>query len=62
MANIAARIAGDGGCGLFIDYGYLQAGVGDTLQALRRHRYEDVLASPGEADLTAHVDFPPLPP
>lgn len=60
MANIAARIAGDGGCGLFIDYGYLQAGVGDTLQALRRHRYEDVLASPGEADLTAHVDFSAL--
>ena len=26
----------------------------------RQHRYEDVLASPGEADLTAHVDFAAL--
>ena len=57
MASIAERIAGHGGCGLFIDYGYLRPGVGDTLQALSRHRPEEVLASPGEADLTAHVDF-----
>ena len=50
-------IARDGGAGLFIDYGQLQTGVGDTLQALRRQHHEDVLANPGEADLTAHVDF-----
>jgi len=60
MSAIAARIAGQGGAGLFIDYGHLEPGVGDTFQALRRHRREDVLASPGEADLTAHVDFAPL--
>ena len=45
----AARIAAQGGAGLFIDYGHLQPGIGDTLQALRRHRHEDVLAGPGEA-------------
>jgi len=60
MTGIAERIAGHGGAGLFIDYGYLRPGVGDTLQALHRHRYEKVLASPGEADLTAHVDFAAL--
>lgn len=60
MASIAERIARHGGCGLFIDYGYVQPSVGDTLQALLRHRYDDVLASPGEADLTAHVDFSAL--
>ncbi|HMM63461.1 MAG TPA: class I SAM-dependent methyltransferase [Mesorhizobium sp.] len=60
MERIAGRIARQGGAGLFIDYGYLRPGVGDTLQAVRRHEYEDVLASPGEADLTAHVDFPAL--
>ncbi len=60
MTAIAARIAGDGGVGLFIDYGYLRPAVGDTLQAVRGHRHEDVLASPGEADLTSHVDFAAL--
>jgi SAM-dependent MidA family methyltransferase len=60
MEEIAARIARQGGAGLFIDYGHLQPAVGDTLQALARHRHEDVLASPGQADLTAHVDFAAL--
>ena len=60
MASIAAHISRHGGAGLFIDYGYFEPGVSDTLQALRRHRHEDVLASPGEADLTAHVDFSAL--
>lgn len=60
MQKIAERIAADGGVGLFIDYGYLRPAVGDTLQAVRSHRPEDVLANPGEADLTAHVDFAAL--
>jgi SAM-dependent MidA family methyltransferase len=60
MSAIAARIAADGGAGLFLDYGHLEPGIGDTLQAVRRHRPEDVLENPGEADLTAHVDFAAL--
>src|SRR5690606_13026710 len=36
MDGIAARIAADGGGAMFFDYGHLQPGVGDTLQALRR--------------------------
>ncbi|MDX8502360.1 class I SAM-dependent methyltransferase [Mesorhizobium sp. VK4C] len=60
MSAIAERVAGHGGAGLFIDYGHLVPGLGDTLQALRRHDHEDVLANPGEADLTAHVDFAAL--
>ncbi|TPK71403.1 class I SAM-dependent methyltransferase [Mesorhizobium sp. B2-4-15] len=60
MAAIVGRMARDGGAGLFLDYGHLQPGVGDTLQALRRHNHEDVLANPGEADLTTHVDFAAL--
>ena len=42
---------------LFIDYGYEGPAIGDTLQAVRGQRYEDPLAAPGLADLTAHVDF-----
>lgn len=60
MEAIAERIASHGGAGLFFDYGHLSPGLGDTLQALRSHRYDDVLASPGEADLTSHVDFSAL--
>lgn len=57
MEAICARIAARGGAGLFIDYGYLEPAVGDTLQALRGHAHDGILAHPGEADLTAHVDF-----
>lgn len=60
MATIAERISKHGGAGLFLDYGYLQPGIGDTLQALHSHDHDDVLANPGEADLTTHVDFAAL--
>lgn len=42
---------------LIIDYGHTLGSSGDTLQALRGHAYESPLASPGEADLTTHVNF-----
>ena len=42
---------------LFIDYGHLRSTTGETLQAVRAHRPEHPLCSPGEADLTAQVDF-----
>lgn len=45
---------------LFIDYGYTEPTIGETLQAMRAHAYEHPLTSPGEADLTAHVDFSDL--
>lgn len=54
---IAGRCATDGGVAIFIDYGHEHTSVGDTLQAVRGHRYSPVLADPGEQDLTSHVDF-----
>jgi len=42
---------------LIIDYGHTTPAAGDTLQAVRRHAYESPLTSPGEADLTVHVNF-----
>lgn len=56
-ARIAARIRDYGGAGLVIDYGHIQSGYGDTFQALRDHAPDPVLAHPGDADLTSHVDF-----
>ncbi|MBV9522625.1 MAG: SAM-dependent methyltransferase, partial [Alphaproteobacteria bacterium] len=54
---LARRFAREGGAALIIDYGYHPRACGDTLQAVRRHRPHQVLEAPGEADLTAHVDF-----
>jgi len=57
MGTLAARLAAQGGAALVVDYGHARSGFGDTLQAMRDHAYADPLADPGEADLTAHVDF-----
>ncbi|MGD9966806.1 MAG: class I SAM-dependent methyltransferase [Hyphomonadaceae bacterium] len=42
---------------LIIDYGHARPEGADTLQALRNHKKVDPIETPGEADLTAHVDF-----
>ena len=60
LRELAARIARQGGALLAIDYGYEGPLAGDTLQALRRHRFADPFEAPGEQDLTAHVDFAAL--
>ncbi len=57
VSTVASHLARHGGAALFIDYGSLQSGLGDTLQAMRRHAFVDPLEEPGEADLTVHVDF-----
>ncbi|PZO65932.1 MAG: methyltransferase [Paracoccus denitrificans] len=56
---IGDKIAAHGGAAVIIDYGTWD-GQGDSFQALRGHQYENPLAHPGDADLTAHVDFAPL--
>ncbi|MBB4301179.1 SAM-dependent MidA family methyltransferase [Rhodobium orientis] len=60
MAAIADRIVKHGGGALAIDYGHLATAPGDTFQAVRGHAYADPLKKPGQADLTAHVDFQAL--
>ncbi len=62
LLDDASRIIAErGGAALFVDYGYgAEAGFGDTLQAVGRHRRADILSAPGEADLSAHVDFAAL--
>jgi NADH dehydrogenase [ubiquinone] 1 alpha subcomplex assembly factor 7 len=60
ISELAARCISQSGCGLFIDYGHNRSSYGDTLQAVKAHTYVDVLKTPGDADLTAHVDFEAL--
>lgn len=58
--ELANRITAFGGAALIIDYGATPGVFGDTLQAIRRHRRESPLLDPGEADLSAQVDFAAL--
>lgn len=60
VSAVAMCVVAKGGVALFIDYGHERSARGDTLQAVRGHRFAPVLNSPGEQDLTAHVDFEAL--
>ena len=60
--EVAGRLVEQGGAALFIDYGHDAIRDGSTLQAVRAHLKADPFANPGEADLTAHVDFATLAP
>jgi NADH dehydrogenase [ubiquinone] 1 alpha subcomplex assembly factor 7 len=60
MRELGRRAAQAPLAALIIDYGHEGSGFGDTLQAVRGHRFAEVLADPGTADLTAHVDFAAL--
>ncbi len=60
VEEFAARAAAYPLVVLVIDYGHVRSGPGDTLQAVAGHGYANPLDSPGEHDLTAHVDFEQL--
>lgn len=55
--HLNQRLTQDGGAALIIDYGHASHSLGDTLQAMRAHAYADPFETPGDADLTVHVDF-----
>ncbi|MBL4665935.1 MAG: SAM-dependent methyltransferase, partial [Sneathiella sp.] len=57
ITQIATCIAEKGGSALFIDYGPMESGLGDSFQSVQNHQYTDPLESPGTSDLTAHVNF-----
>jgi SAM-dependent MidA family methyltransferase len=60
IMKIATRMRNQGGAALIIDYGHLRSDAGDTFQAIARHNFADPLKLPGQADVTAHVDFQAL--
>lgn len=57
--DVGKRVRNDG-VALFIDYGHARQGLGETLQAVVGHSFANPLSAPGQADLTAHVDFAAL--
>jgi NADH dehydrogenase [ubiquinone] 1 alpha subcomplex assembly factor 7 len=60
VTALAKRVKAQGGAGLIIDYGYDGPAIGETLQAVKGHRYANPFDAPGEQDLSAHVDFATL--
>lgn len=60
IMGIATRVRDMGGAALLVDYGHLRSDAGDTFQAIARHSFADPLKNPGQADITAHVDFEAL--
>ncbi|CAF1855374.1 hypothetical protein YC2023_052944 [Brassica napus] len=57
--EIAKRIGSDGGGALIIDYRKDEI-ISDSLQAIREHKFVNILDNPGSADLSAYVDFPSI--
>ncbi|WP_433994454.1 class I SAM-dependent methyltransferase [Bradyrhizobium canariense] len=60
IMRLATRVREQNGAALIIDYGHLRSDAGDTFQAIAHHHFTDPLQNPGEADVTAHVDFQAL--
>ncbi|WP_208352410.1 class I SAM-dependent methyltransferase [Pseudaestuariivita rosea] len=54
--QIGEHIENHGGAALIFDYGEWRS-LGNTLQALKSHNPINPLETPGQADLTTHVDF-----
>jgi SAM-dependent MidA family methyltransferase len=59
-ATFVTAVARRGAVALFIDYGPMHGGAGESVQAIRDGKPADPLAAPGAADITAHVDFAAL--
>ena len=57
MQDLCAHLKRVRGAALIIDYGYARPATGDSFQAMKHHEFVNPLACPGEADLTAHVNF-----
>ena len=56
FSNICNHLIKYDGVFLLVDYGNI-SGIGDTLQAVNKHKFKGVLEKPGQSDLSSHVNF-----
>ena len=56
FSNICNHLIQYDGVLLLVDYGNM-SGIGDTLQAVSKHKFKSVLEKPGQSDLSSHVNF-----
>ncbi|MGR3291481.1 MAG: class I SAM-dependent methyltransferase [Paracoccaceae bacterium] len=59
IQTVSEVIGEHGGVAIVVDYGNWRS-LGDTFQAIKGHKTVSPFATPGKADLTAHVDFEAL--
>ncbi len=57
LKNITNKIKLNGGGILIIDYGYFDKEMKNTLQAVTKHKYSDVLNNYGNSDITYNLSF-----
>jgi NADH dehydrogenase [ubiquinone] 1 alpha subcomplex assembly factor 7 len=56
MKELVSLVSSSKGAGLIIDYGDMNISK-PTIRAIKQHAFVDLLQEPGEADLSADVDF-----
>ena len=56
FSNICNHLIQWDGVLLVVDYGNV-SGIGDTLQAVNKHKFRSILEKPGQSDLSSHVNF-----
>ena len=57
LQNICEIININNGGMLIIDYGYLDSKMHETLQAVKNHKYSDILKDIGNSDITYNINF-----
>ena len=57
LKNICNLIKKNDGGILIIDYGYLKFKMHETLQAIKNHKYTNILKDIGESDITYNINF-----
>jgi len=57
LKNICNLIKKKDGGILIIDYGYLDIKMRETLQAIKNHKYSNILENIGETDITYNINF-----
>ncbi len=60
LGKIIEVLKRNGGVALIIDYGHDGHGFGDSLQAVKAHKYAKIFKNLGKQDITAHVNFTSL--
>ena len=57
LQKICEMINKNNGGMLIIDYGYLDSKMHETLQAVKNHKYSDILKDIGNSDITYNINF-----
>ena len=57
LDDISKKINKFNGGLLTFDYGYRRKVNKDTLQSVKKHKYTNLLWTPGHSDITSHINF-----